>query len=93
MSQTITSKFTEAFDPASASHVVWLGKFFTFAETLGSKRNNIDDFINTNPMGIKVKQEEMLEWVQIHFMLGMKYAQAVLKQQAYIPPSSTSSKS
>lgn len=88
---TITSRFIEAFDPKCSSHVVWLGKFYDFAETLGSKRGNIDDFINSNPMGIKVKQEEMLEWVQIHFMLAMKYAQAVLRKNAYVPSSSSSS--
>lgn len=87
MSATITSRFVDAFDPSSVSHVAWLGKFFTFAETLGAKRGNIDEFINSNPMGITVKQEEMLEWVQIHFMLGMKYSQAVLKQKAYVPRS------
>lgn len=85
---TLTSRFADSFDPSKAAHVVWLSKFFEFAETLASKRNNIDTFINTNPMGITVKQEEMLEWVQVHFTLAMKYSQAVLKGKAYVPPSS-----
>ncbi len=82
---SITSKFVEKFDPSNAAHVLWLSKFFDFAETLATKRNNIDDFINTNPMGIVVKQEEMLEWVQIHFTVAMKYSQAVLKGSAFVP--------
>ena len=84
---SITSKFAESFNPKTVSHVVWLGQFFEFAETLSTKRNNIDTFINTNPMGVVVKQDEMLEWVQIHFVLAMKYTQAVLKGEAFVPRS------
>lgn len=82
---TLSSQFADKFDPSNAAHVIWLSKFFDFAENLATKRSNIDSFINTNPMGIIVKQDEMLEWVQIHFVLGMKYSQAVLKGKAFIP--------
>jgi hypothetical protein len=81
---TITSKFSTQFDPSNLTHVIWLGKFFEFTETLAEKRNKIDDFLNSNPMGITVKSEEMMDWVQIHFIISMKYAQAVFKGTAKI---------
>lgn len=83
---TLSSRFVDSFDPSKATHVIWLSKFFDFAENLASQRGNIDSFINTNPMGIVVKHDEMLEWVHIHFVLAMKYSQAVLKGSAFIPP-------
>lgn len=81
---TITAKFSSQFDPSNVSHVRWLGKFFEFTETLATKRNKIDEFLNTNPMGIVVKSEEMMDWVQIHFIISMKYAKAVFDGTAKI---------
>jgi hypothetical protein len=82
---SVTSKFAKDFDPSKAIHVAWLGKFFDFAENLATKRLDIDTFLNSNPMGIIVSKGEMLDWVQIHFTLSMKYAQAVFKGTAIIP--------
>jgi hypothetical protein len=84
-SNSVTSRFAKVFDPSNASHVVWLGKFFDFAENLATKRLDIDTFLNSNPMGVVVARSEMLEWVQIHFTLAMKYTQAVFKGTAIIP--------
>lgn len=82
---SVTSKFAKEFDPSKVSHVVWLGKFFDFAENLATKRLDIDTFLNSNPMGVAVAKSEMLDWVQIHFTLAMKYSQAVFKNTAIIP--------
>ena len=82
---SVTSKFANSFDSSNKAHVLWLSKFFDFAENLATKRPNIDSFLNSNPMGIVVKQEEMLDWVQIHFMVSMKYAKDVLVGKAFIP--------
>lgn len=79
-----TDRFAKAFNPQNASHVQWLSKFFDYAENLNSSTVDIATFINTNPMGVILKKEEMLDWVHIHFILGMKYAQYVLKGQAFI---------
>lgn len=79
---TVTSKFSSQFDPSNLTHVIWLSKFFDFTENLATKRNSIDDFLNSNPMGIVVSKEEMMDWVQIHFIISMKYAQAVFKGKA-----------
>ncbi len=82
---SVTSKFANLFDPSNKAHVMWLSKFFEFAENIATKRPDIDSFLNSNPMGIIVKQEEMMDWVQIHFMVSMKYAKDVLAGKAFIP--------
>lgn len=82
---SVTSKFANAFDSTNSAHVIWLSKFFDFAENIATKRPDVDSFINSNPMGIVVKKEEMLDWVQIHFMVSMKYARDVLNGKAFIP--------
>ncbi len=89
MSTTVTDRFAKAFEPKNASHVKWLSDFFKYAENLDKSSQDISTFINTNPMKVHLKREEMLDWVHIHFILGMKYAQNVLKGQAYIPNSVT----
>lgn len=86
---TVTERFAQAFQPKNASHVKWLSDFFKYAENLEKSTTDISTFINTNPMGVHLKREEMLDWVHIHFILGMKYAQNVLKGEAYVPISDT----
>ena len=85
---TPTDRFAKAFNPQSIPHVKWLSKFFEYAENLDKSTTDIGTFINTNPMGVVLKKEEMLDWVHIHFILGMKYAQNVLKGTAYVPTGS-----
>ena len=82
---SVTSKFAKEFDPTKSEHVRWLVKFFDFSENLATKRLDIESVLGTNPMKIHVKKEEMIDWVQIHFMVSMKYANAVLKGSAFIP--------
>lgn len=83
---TPTDRFAKAFNPQNMTHVMWLSKFFEYAEKLDDRSTvDIGTFINTNPMGLTLKKEEMLDWVHIHFILGMKYAQNVLKGTAFVP--------
>lgn len=87
---TPTARFSKAFDPSNMSHVKWLGDFFKYSENLANDTKDISHFINKNPMGQVLKQTEMMDWVQIHFALSMKYTQHVFKGTAFIPPSSRS---
>lgn len=82
---TPTQRFSDAFDASNKEHVEWLSKFFDYAKNIGSEKTPIDDFINTNPMGVKLQKNELLEWVHIHFCLAMKYSDRVMKGQAWIP--------
>lgn len=80
--QTITKKFSSAFDPKNATHVVWFRDLHQ--GTLNEK--SVDKILDANPFGIKVSKKEYLEWVNIQFIIGMKYATSVLEGKAWVPP-------
>lgn len=84
-SNTITKQFIDAFDSSNKVHVKWLKKFFDFAENLATSRKPIDEFIHTNPFGIQVSNDQLIEWIHIHFSLSMKYSKDVLNRKAWIP--------
>ena len=81
---SLTTRFIKAFDPANEQHVLWLQTMMHRAENLGEMNNLVKD-INENPMKLKISDVEALDWPHVHFVLGMAYAKAVLKGQAYIP--------
>ena len=80
--QTITKKFASAFDPKNATHVIWFRDLHK--GTLDEK--SVDKILYANPFGITVKKSECLEWVNIQFIIGMKYATSVLEGKAWVPP-------
>jgi ABC-type metal ion transport system substrate-binding protein len=81
---SLTTRFIKAFDPTNEHHVLWLQTMMHRAENLGEMNNLVKD-INENPMKLKISDVEALDWPHVHFVLGMAYAKAVLKGQAYIP--------
>ena len=82
MSETISKKFSRAFDVTNEDHVLWLK-----AIHLATKAEQAPDtLMNSNPFGITVAKKEMLEWVDVMFSLAMKYAMSVLEGTAWIPP-------
>ena len=82
----MSSDFIKNFDPKCESHVKWLDRMITVAESLAS--SNLMQEINKNPMKIKLPDSSALEWPQIHFCLCGVYAKAVLRGKAWIPNSS-----
>jgi len=82
---SVTERFKNAFDSSNRTHVLWLGKFFEYAKNIGSTKTPIDDFINTNPMGVHFEKSELLDWIHVHFVLAMKYSQDVLAGTAWTP--------
>jgi hypothetical protein len=91
MGDTITSKFIKAFGPTNESHVKWLQKMTSMAESLSDaqKHQHLVREIQANPMNVPVSEIEALDWPHIHFVLAMSYAKAVLTGRAYIPHSSS----
>jgi hypothetical protein len=79
---TITKKFSSAFDPKNATHVIWFRDLHQ--GTLTEK--SVDKILDANPFGISVSKKECLEWVNIQFIIGMKYATSVLEGKAWVPP-------
>jgi len=80
--QTITKKFSSSFDAKNESHVLWFKSLHQ--GTLNEK--SVDKILDANPFGIKVSKKECLEWVNIQFIIGMKYATSVLDGKAWVPP-------
>ena len=85
---TITSKFLTKFDPADKSHVAWFKRMCDIGDQMGDPKSQITLVaeINLNPMKVELDHREALEWVHVHFCLGMKYARAVVNRQAWVPP-------
>lgn len=81
--------FKNAFDPMNQSHVVWLKKMTDIADTMKdlSQQFSLMKEVNVNPMNVKLDERDALSWVEIHFVLAMKYARAVLNSQAVVPAS------
>lgn len=84
---SITSKFHDAFDPEKEQHVIWFKHMIELAQQMNSpdSKINLVAEIQMNPMGVNFEHTQALEWVHIHFCLGMKYAKAVLAHEAFIP--------
>jgi hypothetical protein len=82
MADSITKKFSQSFDVKNPEHVMWLRSLHE--ATLDEKSPN--DLMKGNPFGIKVSSQDILEWVNIMFVLAMKYAMEVLSGHAWIPP-------
>jgi hypothetical protein len=84
---TITAKFLTKFDPADKSHVAWFKRMCDIGDQMGDPKSQITLVaeINLNPMKVELDHREALEWVHVHFCLGMKYARAVVNGQAWVP--------
>ena len=85
---TVTKRFVNVFDPKNQQHVTWLKWIHEEVQLVSANSNRssrITSMITNNPMGVKITQTELLEWVHIHFVLAMKYCGAVFDKTAYIP--------
>lgn len=80
--ETITKKFSVAFDAKNETHVKW----FKSIHDATQQEKSVDKVLTANPFGIKPTKNEMLEWVNIQFILSMKYAHSVLEGNAWVPP-------
>ena len=82
MDPTITKKFSSAFDAKNKTHVLW----FKSLHHATIQEKSVDKVLYDNPFGITVSKKECLEWVNIQFIIGMKYATSVLEGKAWVPP-------
>lgn len=78
--------FVKGFDSKNESHVLWLQKVgHVMAQTTDGKRVDIIGTVNDNPFQGKPQMKNVMDWAYIHFQLTMKYANAVLNGQAFVP--------
>ena len=71
------------FDPTKKDHAEWLKRAGdSFKKSMREKHDFMAD-VNNNPVtDEKIKPQD---WAQLHFVLAMKYTDAVFDGTAYIP--------
>lgn len=71
------------FDPSKKEHAEWLKQAGdSFKKSMREKHDFMKD-VNDNPISDeKIKPQD---WAQLHFVLAMKYTDAVFDGSAYIP--------
>jgi len=83
---SLSQKFLSVFNPLTESHVLWLKKMMDVAGNMHPEKNSdLINEINLNPMGLKIKPQDALDWPHVHFVLSATYARAVLSDRAFIP--------
>ena len=76
--------FVKAFDPKEKSHALWLKDMCAaMAKTYEGDRIDIVAVANSNPFGETLRSP--LDLAEIHFQVAMKYAAAVLSEDAWVP--------
>jgi len=80
--------FVKGFECKNESHVMWLKKVGgAMARATGDgDKVDIIGIVNDNPIEGKPKMDNPMDWAYIHFQLAMKYTNAVLNGEAFVPP-------
>lgn len=72
------------FDPSVEQHVLWLQKVDNaMIGITDQKKIHLEKIVNDTPF--TCGRIDMVEWAFTHFQLTMKYSQAVLRGEAFIP--------
>jgi hypothetical protein len=66
---------------------MWLKKVGgDMAKSIGGDHVDIMSVVNDNPLPGNPTIENPMDWAYVHFQLCMKYANAVLNGDAFVPP-------
>jgi hypothetical protein len=55
------------------------------AKTISGEKLDVLNFVNTNPLPGKPSIDNPVDWAYVHFQLCMKYSNAVLHCDAFVP--------
>ena len=86
MDSPVAQRFASRFQPQQQSHVLWMKRVVHTLGEMMSKKVNIVDVINSNPMGVEITESDIMDIVFIQFSLAMKYTKAILDGEAWVPP-------
>jgi hypothetical protein len=82
--------FVKNFDCKNEKHVMWLKEVGAgMAKVSTGEKYDISRTVNNNPLTGNPKMSNPMDWAYIHFQLAMKYANAVLNSDAFIPSNKT----
>ena len=77
------SSFSFKFDPTKKEHVEWLKAAGDSFKKSMREKNDFMKVVNENPISDdKINPQD---WAQLHFVLAVKYTDAVFDGTAYIP--------
>ena len=80
--------FVRSFDCKNEEHAMWLKKIGNaMAKSMGGEKIDVIDIVNNNPLPGKPTIDNPVDWAYVHFQLCMKYANAVLNCDAFVPSS------
>jgi hypothetical protein len=80
--------FVKNFDCKNEKHVAWLKEVGSgMAKITAGQKYDISKTVNNNPLTGKPRMSNPMDWAYIHFQLAMKYTNAVLNGDAFIPSS------
>ena len=66
---------------------MWLKKVGSvMAKSISGDRIDLLSVVNTNPLPGKPTMDNPIDFAYVHFQLCMKYANAVLNGEAFVPP-------
>lgn len=78
--------FVRKFNCKDEKHVMWLKEVGSgMAKVTAGERYDITAVVNDNPIPGRPKMANPMDWAYIHFQLAMKYTNAVLNGDAFIP--------
>ena len=78
--------FVKQFDCKNIKHVIWLKELgSSMARSIGGGKPDIAKLIKENPLPGKPSMDNVMDFAYVHFQLCMKYTNAVLNGDAYVP--------
>lgn len=78
--------FIRSFDCNDEQHVLWLRDVGNVTvKSISGEKVDVITIVNDNPLPGKPSVDIPTDWAYVHFQLCMKYANAVLNNDAFIP--------
>mgnify|MGYP005656994709 FL=1 len=78
--------FIRSFDCNNEQHVLWLRDVGNVTvKSISGEKVDVIAIVNENPLPGKPSVDIPTDWAYVHFQLCMKYANAVLNNDAFIP--------
>jgi hypothetical protein len=80
------TNFVANFDCKNEDHVMWLKKVGNVtAKSMNGDKVDLIGTVHDNPLPGNPSIENPMDWAYVHFQLCMKYANAVLNSDAFVP--------
>jgi len=80
--------FVRSFDSKNEEHVMWLKKVGnSTVKSMSGAKVDLINIVHANPLPGSPTIANPMDWAYVHFQLCMKYANAVLNEDAFIPGS------